>query len=78
MQLFKKIFVVPAKLVFLKEDLNDIMKIAKSLKESGLLIEGVRGTIENKAKEQKVRFLGMLLGTLDANLLGNILATKNM
>ena len=41
----------------------------KSLKESGLLIKCVRESIENKAEEQKERFLCMLLGTLGAILL---------
>ena len=40
------------------------MKIAKSLKESGLLIKGVNKTISNEAKEQKREFIGVLLGTL--------------
>ena len=42
------------------EETNDIMKVVKSLEESGLLIKGVRETIENDAKEQKGGFLGML------------------
>ena len=46
------------------------------LKESGLLIKGVSQTIKNEAKEQKEGFLGMLLGTLDASLLGNLLTDK--
>ena len=47
----------------------NIMKIIKSLEESGLLIKGVSKTIKNEAKEQKGRFLSMLLGTLGASLL---------
>ena len=50
------------------------MKIVKSLEDSGLLLEGVSETIWNEANEQKVEFLGMLLGTLGASLLGNMLA----
>ena len=53
-------------------------KIAKSLEDSGLLLEGVSETIQNEAKEQKGGFLSMLLGTLGASLLGNILAGKRM
>ena len=45
------------------------IKIVKSLEDSSLLAEGVTETIENKAKEQRGRFLSMLLGTLGANLL---------
>ena len=35
-------------------------------------------TIEKETKEQEVRFLGMLLGTLGDSLLGNILTEKGM
>ena len=48
------------------------MKIVKSLEELGLLIKGVSETIKNEAKEQKFRFLQMLLGTLAASMLGVI------
>ena len=63
-------------LIISNEEMNDIMKIVKSLEESGLLIKGVSQTIKNEAKEQKGGFLGMLLGTLDASLLGNLLTGK--
>ena len=63
-------------LIISNEEMNDIMKIVKSLEESGLLIKGVSETIKNEAKEQKRRFLGMLLGTLVASLLGNLLTGK--
>ena len=56
--------------------MNDVIKIIKSLEESGLLIKGVSETIKNEAKEQKGGFLGMLLGTLGASLLGNLLTGK--
>ena len=52
------------------------MKIIKSLEKSGLLIKGVTKTLKNEAKEQKGEFLGMLLGTLGASLLGNLLTGK--
>ena len=52
--------------------MKDIMKIVKSLDSSGLLMKVVSKTIENKAKEQKGGFLGMLLGTLGAILLRNL------
>ena len=60
-------------LIICNEEMNDIMKIVKSLEESGLLIKGVSETIKNEAKEQKGGFLGMLLGTLGASLLANLL-----
>ena len=56
--------------------MNDIMKIVKSLEEEALLIKGISKTIENEAKEQKGGFLGVLLGTLVASLLGNLLTGK--
>ena len=54
----------------------NIMKIVKSLEECGQLIKGFSQTIKNEAKEQKGRFLGMLLGSLGANLLLNLLRGK--
>ena len=56
----------------------DIMEIVKSLEESGLLIKGVSNTIQNEAKEQKGGFFGILLGTLRASLLGNLLTSKRV
>ena len=58
--------------------MEGIMGLVKSLEESSLLIKGVRKTIENEAKEQKGRFLGVLLGTLVASLLRNLLADKRV
>ena len=58
--------------------MEDINKLAKSLKDSGLLLKGVNKTVQNEAKEQKGGFLSMLLGTLGASSLGNILAGKVM
>ena len=55
-----------------------IIKIVKSLEDSGLLLKGVSQTIQNEAKGQKGRFFSMLLGTLGASLLGNILAGKGV
>ena len=43
--------------------MKDIMKIVKSLENSGLLLKGVSETIQNEAKEQNGEFLNMLLGT---------------
>ena len=52
------------------------MKIIKSLGDAGLLIKDLSETIKNEVKEQKCVFLGMLLGTLGATLLGNLLTGK--
>ena len=54
--------------------MDDIIRLIKSLGESGLLIKVVSETIKNKAKEQKSGFLCILLGTLGSNSLGNISA----
>ena len=59
------------------EETNDITKIVKYLEESAFLIKGVSETIKNEAKEQKRGFLGMLLGTVGASLLGNLLTGKD-
>ena len=56
----------------------DIMKIVGSLEESGLLIKGIRETIENEAKEQSGRFLGIKLSTLGTSLSGNMLSGKGI
>ena len=50
-----------------------IIKIVKSLESSGLLLKGVTETVQNEVKDQKGGLLIMLLGTLGASLLGNIL-----
>ena len=63
-------------LIVSNEEMSSIMKIVKSLEESGLLIKGVSETYQNQAKEQKGVFLSMLWGTLGAILLGNLLKGK--
>ena len=69
----KKIHGSGVKLIIEQEDMNDIMKIIKALETSDILLKGVSKTIENETKEQKRGFLSMLLGTLGASLLGNLL-----
>ena len=61
------------KLIIEQEDMNDIIKIIEALENSGILLKGVTKTIENETKEQRGGFLSMLLGTLGASLLGNLL-----
>ena len=56
--------------------MNDIMKIVQALEDSSILLKGVTKTIKSETKEQKGRFLSKLLGTLEASLLGNLLAGK--
>ena len=54
------------------------MKIVQTLEDSNILLNGVTKTIKNKKKEKKGGFLSLLLGTLGASLLGNILAGKGI
>ena len=70
----KKIHGLGVKLIIEQEDMNDIMKIIEALKNSGILLKGVSRTIEKETKEQRGGFLSMLLGTLGASLLGNLLS----
>ena len=69
----KKIHGSGVKLIIEQEDMKDIMKIIKALENSGILLKGVSKTIKNETKEQRGGFLSMLLGTLGASLLGNLL-----
>ena len=65
-------------LIISNEEMNDIMKIVQALEDSNILLKGVTKTIKNETKEQKGRFLSMLLGTLGASLLGNLLSGKGI
>ena len=67
--ILKKILGSGTTLIISNEEMDDIMKMVQSLKESGLLIKGFSETIKNEAKEQKDGFLIMFLGTLGATLL---------
>ena len=60
-------------LIISNNEIEDIIKIVKSLEDSGLLLKGVTETVQNEVKEQKGGFLSMLLGALGASLLGNLL-----
>ena len=58
--------------------MNDIMKNVQALEDSNILSNGVTKTIENETEEQKGGFLSLLLGTLGASLLGNVLTGKGI
>ena len=60
------------------KEMNDIMKIVQALEDYNILLKGVTKTIKYETKEQKGGFLGMLLGTLGASLLGKMLAGKRI
>ena len=65
-------------LIISNEEMNDIMKIVQAVEDPNILLKGVTKAIKNKTKEQKGGFLSMLLGTLGASLLGNLLAGKGI
>ena len=76
-QLFRKNYRSEiTELVISNEEMEDIMKTVKSLKKSGLLVKRISETIKNQIKEQKGRFLPVLLGTLAAILLWSALQEK--
>ena len=58
--------------------MEDLIKIIKSLEDSGLLLKSITESVQNEVKEQKGGFLSMLLGTLGASLLGNLLTEKGI
>ena len=64
-------------LIISNDEINDIIKMIKSLEDSGLLLKGVTDTVKNEVKEQKGGFV-MLLGTLGANVLGNLIAGQGI
>ena len=71
----KKIHGSGIKLIIEQEDMKDIIKIIEALENSDILLKSVNKTIENETKEQRGGFLNMLLGTLGASSLGNLLTS---
>ena len=65
-------------LITSNKDMDDLIKIAKLLEDSGLLLTGITESVQNEIKERKGGFLSMLLGTLGASLLGNLLTGKGI
>ena len=66
-------------LITSNEEMEDIIKIVKTLEESGLLVKGIIETVKNEIKEQQgEEFLPMILGTLAASLLGNVLTGRRV
>ena len=63
-----------ATLIISDEEMEYIIKVFGSLENSEFLIKGAAKTIKRNAKEQKGKFLCMLIGTSGASLLENILA----
>ena len=65
-------------LIISNRDMEDLIKIVKSLEDPGLLLNGVAELVKNEIKEQKGGFLTMPLGTLGASLLGNLLTGQGI
>ena len=65
-------------LIISNKEMNDILKIVQALEDSNILLKGFTKTIKNETKEQKGGFLSMLLGTLGASLLGNLVSGKEI
>ena len=59
-------------LIISNKDMDNLIKIVKTLEDSGLFLKGVTESVQNEIKEQKGVFLSMLLCTLGASLLGNL------
>ena len=66
-----------ATLIISADDIQNLFKIVKSLEDSGILLNAITETVKNEVKDPKGDFLSMLLGTLGASLLGDLL-TKNL
>ena len=66
------------RIITFNDDMQDLLKTVNSLKDSGLLLDGITETVKNETKEQTGGFLSMLLGTLGASLLGNMLAGRGV
>ena len=64
-------------LIISNDALQDLLKIVKSLEDSGISLNGITETVKNEVKEQTRGFLSMLLGTLGASLFGDLL-TKDL
>ena len=63
-------------LIISNNDMQDLLKIVKSLEDSAISLNGITETVKNEVKEQKGGFLSMLLGTLGTSLLGDLLTKK--
>ena len=77
-RIHKKILRSANTLIISNKDMEDLIKIVKSLEDSGLLLKGVTESVQNEVKEQKGGFLSMLLGTVGTSLLGNLLTGKRI
>ena len=67
-----------ATLIISNDEIEDIIIIVQSLEDSELLLKVVTETVQNEVKERKGGFLSILLGTLGASLLGNLLTGRGI
>ena len=65
-------------LIFSNDDMQDLLKIIKSLEDSGLLLDGITETVKNEVKEQKGDFLSNLLSVVSSALLSSMLSGKGV
>ena len=65
-------------LVISYEDLSSHMTIIKSLKNSGVLTNGISEIVKHEITKQESRFLIILSGTLGTSILGNMLTRKGV
>ena len=65
-------------LIICNDDMDDLIKIITALEEHDILLKGTSRTIKNETKEQRGGFLSMLLGTMGASLLGNLLTGREL
>ena len=59
----------------MNEDINHIIKIIKSLKDLGVLINGVTETVKPQIKKQEGRFLGVLLAPSAASIVQPVISS---
>ena len=62
--------------IYFDEDMNDLFKNIKTLKDSGVLIDGVTETVKHKIKEQENGFLRALLAPLAASLVQTVISSS--
>ena len=65
-------------LIIPNDEIHDVIKIVKSLEDSGLLVKGITETVQNELKELKGIYLSALLGTLGASILEDLLIGKGI
>ena len=65
-------------LIISNNEIEDIIKIVRSLEDCGLLLKGAVETTRNEVKARKGGFLNTLLGKLGAIVLGNMIVDKGI